>query len=391
MSHRYTSHRTRVALRYTALSVAAMCTVAFLGSADTSAQRAGGPGGARAGGPPAPRTGRTLAPIDLTGTWVSVITEDWRWRMATPPAPSPNPDVASVPVSAEGRKVAAAWNLAADNAAGNQCKAFGVGGIMRQPTRVRVSWQDDDTLKMEFDAGTQTRLLNFSSAAKPPAEKTWQGFSFALWEGPGVGRGGAGAGDGRNDARVTGGGLLDRSVPGGGGGGLRGAPPPRQQAQLNVGGSLKVTTTSFREGYLRKNGVAYSEQAHDHRVHPSPADASERRQLDAGAHHRRGSALPLAAVLHQRALPPRGERHAVQPGALPDRGAAARDREKIGHGKSKITNYQCPACRSLSHAAAPSIASLVSPCAPLSHVSVTSARPSRSNCASRSVSFAGII
>jgi hypothetical protein len=250
-----------VSVRWTALSLAVMCAVVFLGYADTSAQRGGGPpGGGRQGG--VPRTGRSISPIDLTGTWVSVVTEDWRWRMVTPPAPSPNPDVASIPVNAEGRKVAAAWNLAADNAAGNQCKAFGVGGIMRQPGRVRISWQDDDTLKMEFDAGTQTRLLNFRSNLQPPAEKTWQGFSFALWEGPGVGRGaGPGLADGRNDARVTGGGVLDRGVPGGGGQGLRGGPPPRQQAQMNVGGNLKVTTTNFREGYLRKNGVPYSEQA----------------------------------------------------------------------------------------------------------------------------------
>jgi hypothetical protein len=107
--------------------------------------------GAAPAGPPRPA--RAIAPIDLTGTWVSVVTEDWRWRMATPPPR----DVASIPVNAEGRKVAASWNLEADNAAGNQCKAFGVGGIMRQPGRVRISWQDDTTLKLEFDAGTQTR------------------------------------------------------------------------------------------------------------------------------------------------------------------------------------------------------------------------------------------
>ena len=247
----------KIPVRWMALSLAVMCGIAFVGESHPSAQRGGGPG--RGGGPPRPA--RELAPIDLTGTWVSVVTEDWRWRMVTPPAPSPNPDVASIPVNAEGRKVAASWSLEADNKAGNQCKAFGVGGIMRQPGRIRISWQDDQTLKMEFDAGTQTRLLHFSSAVKPSPEKTWQGHSFAVWEGPGVGRGIAGTSDGRNDARVTGGGVLDRTVPGGGGQGLRGGPPPRQQAQLQRGGNLKVVTTNFREGYLRKNGVPYSEQA----------------------------------------------------------------------------------------------------------------------------------
>lgn len=244
--------------RWVLLCVAVACAVALLGPSDAAAQRGGRGGGGRGGGPPRPA--QEMAPIDLTGTWVSVVTEDWRWRMVTPPAPSPNPDVASIPMNGEGRKVAASWNLAADNAAGLQCKAFGVGGIMRQPGRVRVSWQDPQTLKMEFDAGTQTRVLHFDSAVRPPAEKTWQGHSVAVWEGPGVGRGIA-SDDGRADPRVTGGGLLGRGVPGGGGQGLRGGPPPRQQAQLNRGGNLRVVTTNFREGYLRKNGVPYSETA----------------------------------------------------------------------------------------------------------------------------------
>ena len=214
-------------------------------------------GQGRGGGPPAPpRTARELAPVDLAGTWVAIVTEDWRWRMVTPP----KGDVASIPVNAEGRKAAAAWDLDADNAAGNQCRAFGVGGIMRQPGRVRISWQDDQTLKLEFDAGTQTRLLHFDPTRQPPAERTWQGFSVARWEGPALGRGGP-TGDGRADPRVTGGGLLPGTLPGGGGQGLRGGPPPRQQAQINSGGNVRVVTTNFREGYLRKNGVPYSEQA----------------------------------------------------------------------------------------------------------------------------------
>jgi hypothetical protein len=170
--------------------------------------------------------------------------------MVTPP----KGDVASVPVNGEGRKAAAAWDLTADNAAGNQCKAFGVGGIMRQPGRVRISWQDDSTLKLEFDAGTQTRLLNFDRTKQAGAEKTWQGFSLAVWEGPGFGRvAEAPPGPGAGQAGSP--------FPGGGGQGLRGGPPPRGQASIVRGGNVKVVTTNFREGYLRKNGVPYSENA----------------------------------------------------------------------------------------------------------------------------------
>jgi len=227
-------------------AVAGLLAFLLTGPAST---RAGGQG--RGAGPAGPRTARDMAPIDITGNWVAIVTEDYRWRMVTPP----KGDASSVPVNGEGKKVTDAWDLAKDNAAGLQCKAFGVGGILRQPGRLRVTWADGATLKLEFDAGTQTRLLSFNRTAVPPADRTWQGFSSAQWEGPGVGRGPA------NDPRVAGGGLLDRGVPGGGGQGLRGGPPPRGIAQINRGGSLKVVTTQFREGYLRKNGVPYSDSA----------------------------------------------------------------------------------------------------------------------------------
>ena len=93
-------------------------------------------------------------------------------------------DYESLPLNANGRRVADAWNLEADNAAGMQCKAFGVGGVIRQPGRLHITWADDDTLSVDFDAGTQTRLLEFASTAQQSGEKTWQGFSRAQWQHP---------------------------------------------------------------------------------------------------------------------------------------------------------------------------------------------------------------
>src|ERR1700719_3962719 len=176
------------------------------------------PAGQRGAHPPAqpqqPRTAKSAAPIDLTGYWVSVVTEDWRWRMLTPS----KGDYASVPLNQEGRKAGDTWDLARDEASGNACKPFGVGNIMRMPGRVHITWQDDSTLKLELDAGTQTRLLRFN--ATPPtaaAERTWQGYSVAEWEVAGqqleldrngipIGGGGAGAGAGGGaGARARGG------------------------------------------------------------------------------------------------------------------------------------------------------------------------------------------
>ena len=217
-----------------ALSVALVAVV--------SGQQRGG--GGRGNQPPL--AAQQAAPIDLTGYWVSVVTEDWRWRMVTPP----RKDYQSLPLNQAARKAADDWDLAKDETAGLQCKPYGVGNIVRQPGRIHITWQDENTLKMEFDAGTQTRLVHFTGGAPPAGPKTWQGHSAGEWQRPG-----------RNavaDARVSES-RESGTPPGGGGGGLRGAPP--RNPTMFEGGSLRVTTTNFRDGYLRNNGVPYSDNA----------------------------------------------------------------------------------------------------------------------------------
>jgi len=166
------------------------------------------------GGPPSPpKTAKAAALYDLTGNWVSVVTEDWRFRMVMPP----KGDYTGVFLNPEGRKVADAWDPAKDAAAGEQCKGYGAPILMSLPGRLHITWQDDEALKIEADAGQQTRLLHFRAADDPGPR--WQGFSKATWE----------------------------MVPTG-----RGAAPV---------GSLKAVTTRLKPGYLRKNGVPYSASA----------------------------------------------------------------------------------------------------------------------------------
>jgi hypothetical protein len=186
-----------------------------------NAQR-GNRGGQAAAGP-----AKAAAPVDLTGYWVSVVTEDWRYRMVTPA----RGDHPSVPLNAAGNALANSWDPAKDEAAGDACKAYGAAGVMRAPGRLHITWQDDTTLKIDTEAGTQTRLLRFDPAGSqaapaaepnPPAQptpSTGQGRSVAQWEFAGGARGG------RGGAR---------------------------------GGNLKVVTTNMRPGYLQKNGVPYS-------------------------------------------------------------------------------------------------------------------------------------
>src|SRR6185369_1431873 len=134
------------AMRAPRSTTVAVAAIAALTLATLSAQ-------APQGGPqPQPAGGQAAAPIDLTGYWVSIVNEDWRWRMVTPP----KGDYASVPLNDEGRKVADTWDLAKDDAAGNQCRAYGVGNITRMPGRLHITWENDTTLKLEYDAGQQT-------------------------------------------------------------------------------------------------------------------------------------------------------------------------------------------------------------------------------------------
>lgn len=205
----------------------ALIATAALAVAGADRLDAQGRGGQAA--PAAPPTARAAAPIDLTGQWVSVITEDWRWRMVTPP----KGDYQSVPITAEAKRVADGWDPAKDTAAGEQCRSYGAAGLMRLPTRVRVSWLDDNTLKLETDAGMQTRLLYFAPKKPPEGRPGWQGDSIATWE----------------VARAA------EAPPTGGG------PPGVQDAEQTKNGTLKVVTTRMRPGYLRKNGIPYSADA----------------------------------------------------------------------------------------------------------------------------------
>src|SRR5262245_31555550 len=192
-------------------------------AAGIQAQRGAGP---PAG--PAP-TAKAAAPIDLTGYWVSIVTQDWRWRMVTPA----KGDYMYIPMNLEAKRIADTWDPAKDEAAGEQCKSYGAPALMSVPGRLHITWQDDNTLKVETDAGMQTRLLHFRDWKAPRgAPATWQGDSVSEWQTP--------------RPNVP---LLLRPVARTAGGGA---------APVQTGGSLKVVTTHLRPGYLRKNGVPYS-------------------------------------------------------------------------------------------------------------------------------------
>ncbi len=166
--------------------------------------------------PQGPATAKAAAPHDLTGYWVAVVTEDWRYRMLTAKAG----DYPGINLTTAAQKLANAWDPARDIATGNVCKAYGAGGLMRQPTRLHITWAGDNVLSVETDAGKQKRLFKFGTAQDGAGAGTLQGVSKARWE-------------------------LQSERPFG----------------PVVNGSLEVVTTQMAPGYVRKNGVPYGEGA----------------------------------------------------------------------------------------------------------------------------------
>jgi len=159
-------------------------------------------------------SGQNAAPVDLTGYWVSLITDEWTSRMLTPPAG----DYRSMPLNDAGRTQADRWDPAADEAAGEACKGYAAPALMRLPSRLHITWQDPMTLRVEVDTGTQTRLFHFDHNT-PPGPRTWQGHSLAQWE-------------------------IVRSA---------------ELSAETVAGALHVDTTNLQSGYLQKNGVPFSD------------------------------------------------------------------------------------------------------------------------------------
>jgi hypothetical protein len=171
-----------------------------------------------------PASARAAAPVDLTGNWVSPVMEDWRWRMITPL----RGDAASIPVNAAARAVIDAWDPAKDEAAGDECKAYGAPALLRVPGRLRIRWLDDETLEIRADAGEQTRVLRFGEPPPSGTQPSRQGYSRAGWSF-----------------------LTARPGPGGVPLGMApGRPAPSR--------TLEVETTHLLPGYLRKNGIPYS-------------------------------------------------------------------------------------------------------------------------------------
>ncbi len=215
----------------TSLGFLLVATLFMLLPAFVAAQDFGAP--ARGNAPPAPpKTPREAAPKDFTGYWVSVVTELWRYRMLVPD----KNDYQFVPLNPEGRKVAGTWDPAKDQASGNECKSYAAPAIMQIPGRLHIYWQDDNTLRIDTDSGTQTRLFHFGGQPPQNDPPTWQGFSVASWQGA----------ENIDTRDGQGGPIQDASgklIPG------------RMMRQADY---LKVVTTRLRPGYLQKNGIPFS-------------------------------------------------------------------------------------------------------------------------------------
>jgi len=155
---------------------------------------------------------RQAPALALEGYWISVVTEDWQYRMVVPAGG----EYEGIPLNDEGLAVADTW----DAAAADECGIYGAANLMRVPTRLRIGWQDDDTLRIDTDAGSQSRLLHFGAPSQAGSvPRAPQGYSVAEWR--------YAVGEGARNAVAN-------------------------------HGSLAVRTSRLAPGLLRANGVPYS-------------------------------------------------------------------------------------------------------------------------------------
>lgn len=172
----------------------------------------------------AAQSARDHAPFDPTGYWVSVIKQNWRFRMIVP---GPG-EYSDVPINLKAKEAADAWDRNAEEKAGRQCAAYGAAVLMRQPMRLHISWVNQETLKIETDNGMQTRLLHFKPAAQTAIEPSWQGYSRASWH------------IFKPPEKIFAG--------------------PFDKDDSKTYGSFSVVTDHLLSGLLRKNGIPYSDK-----------------------------------------------------------------------------------------------------------------------------------
>ena len=146
--------------------------------------------GSRRAGPP--RSARAAAPVDLTGTWVSVVTEDWQWRMVTPKK-------GDVRQRAAQCRRTPCRRLCGSVARTVMCEAYGVGGHHADAGAAayqlagRLHAEDGERCR-SADATAAVRRTPrrpaSPSAARPrrdAGKRSLQGDSVAEWQGGGAG------------------------------------------------------------------------------------------------------------------------------------------------------------------------------------------------------------
>jgi hypothetical protein len=167
--------------------------------------------------PPQPKDSPQWAK-ELSGYWVSLVTENWRLRMVTPS----KGDYIGIPLNKDAQKIADGWDPQKDEASGQACRGYSAALIMSRPERLHITWQDPSTLQMEIDAGEQTRTFHFGGTVPAAFQPTWQGYSVAIWH--------------------------PRHTPNYG----------RTPLEARY---LEATTTHLLPGYVRQNGVPYGANA----------------------------------------------------------------------------------------------------------------------------------
>lgn len=151
--------------------------------------------------------------VDFSGNWENIFHEDYPERM-------PGPDVGDyvgLPINAAAQMRADAWSASLLTLPEHQCKPHPVGYGYRGPSNMRiqqeVNFNTQEVVRITIYLAWMQQYRQIWMDGRPHpgplAPHTWQGFSTGVWEGE----------------------------------------------------TLVVTTTHMKEGWVRRNGLPYSDQA----------------------------------------------------------------------------------------------------------------------------------
>ena len=118
------------------------------------------------------------AEADLSGFWGPRVHEDHKYRWEGPE----HGEYDGLPLTAEAYAIADAWDPMEYYRPENQCSPMGITMILRIPGNVHISYEDENTLRIDSEIFGMTRRVYLDARPREDGPLTWGGHSLGEWE-----------------------------------------------------------------------------------------------------------------------------------------------------------------------------------------------------------------